>query len=664
MSGITDTAADTVDLADIARSLVRGWRWILGGVAAGAAVGLLVLLFAPRRFDGSATAIIRATPEAGGSMLAKLGEAGAGGGAAALLGGGITPPIETDIQILSSRSVVGAVVDSLHLQVEVRSPALPSDLVVRATRFAPSFKDLQVSVDRVAPGQYRYSSGGESGSVTADGKIVLPIGTLVLQSALPEQLRLRVFDRDEEIQRISKNLSVAKAGGEVVRVGFRARDSLSAAAVPNAVLVDYLARRKTDDRGVNAHRAEFLAQQLDSTSALQRNAEEALRRFQEQSGLVDAQVIGRLELESAADLRKNLGALEVEGGALEQLLAQVKTGQLTPRQLIAYPSFLKSPGINDLLRQLAELETDRTKLLERRLESDQQVMALSQSIANIEGQLMPLAASYASALRKQRASLQSQLGQITTRLTSLPGSAESSTRLTREVLRLNQLSLALQTQLVQARLSAISEGGDVRALDRATPPRKVAFPEPWLTMGLGVAVGLVFGLAAALFASAHGRYLEGTGAIERLLGVPAVLFTPGVPLLMSGREALRTLLIVSIDDDTITEPVAARLAGTARARGDLVTVLDGSDGSAAQSINALIDSAEEASSLVLVRLPGFASEVTAAVLNSSRPVLLVAREGRVNRRALVGAAETLKRLNVPCAGVVLVDSPRRASLVA
>ena len=656
---VNGTSTDTIDLADIARSLRRGWRWILGGLLAGGLVALLVILFSPRRFNAGASAIIRSAPEPGAGLLSRLGDGAAGAGAASLLGAGASAPIETDIQILSSRAVVGAVVDSLLLQVEVRTPSVPAISILRAARLPGAFKHLDVSLRRTAAGRYHYEAGATSGDVAGGATISLPVGTLTLRDALPDATTLRLYDREDAVRRTAKNLAVSKAGGEVVRVAYRARDSLTAANVPNAVLVDYLARRKTDDRGANAHRVEFLLVQIDSTAVLQASAEERLRLFQEQSGLIDPQVIGKLELETMADLRKSFGALQVEEGALDQLLAQVASGHMTARQLAAFPTFLKSPGINDLLRQLSELDTERSKLLERRLETDDGVVALSRSIANIEGQLVPLARAYSGALRQQRADLTAQIGAVTSRLTTFPGSAQSAARNTREVLRLTQLSLALQSQLVQARLAAISEGGDVRALDRAVAPKEPAFPEPWLTSGLGLGVGLLIGLAAAIVSGSHGRYLDGPGAIERVLGVPAVRYLAGSPLLMTGREATRTLLLIPVEPRTSTEQVAMRLADTASARGETATVLDfsrqGAMAVAESSPSALIARAEQNLSFVVVRLPGLSSDSTAAVLSHIRPVLLVAPSDRVERKMLVAALETLRRLDVPCLGVVLAE---------
>src|SRR6185503_570959 len=138
---------------------------------------------------------------------------------------------------------------------------------------------------------------------------------------------------------------------------------LTAAAVPNLLIRRYLERRRTTDRGINQRRVEFLTGQLASVEADLTAAERALRQQQEASGVVDPVVVGKLELERAGDLRKESGTLDVERGALTQLIAQVNAGTLSSRQLAAFPTFLRSAGINELLAQLSTLETKRLQLL-------------------------------------------------------------------------------------------------------------------------------------------------------------------------------------------------------------------------------------------------------------------------------------------------------------
>jgi uncharacterized protein involved in exopolysaccharide biosynthesis len=646
-------------------------------------LSLLVILFGPRRFTATASAVVRSSGDVGSSLLARAagdlsgggtssGSGGGGGGGmiaggvSALLGGGGSP-LETEIQILQSESVLGAVIDSLKLQVVPLSPGgLPSTAFVRAAQLPAPFKRVELSFDRVASGGVHVSGAGVDTTVAAGGTVRTPVGSLVLRDALPPRFRLRLLDREDALKRVGKAYVVKKGGGEVLTVTFRAPDSLTAAAVPNVALAEYLARKKTSDRGVNAHRAEFLALQIDSLTGQLANAERSLRRFQERSGLLDAAVGGTLELEQRAMLRKSQGELEVEAVALDQLLAQITAGTMSARQLVGFPSFLKSSGVNNLLQQLSGLETERTRMLERRTEADPEVIALSSSIAGVEGQLLPLARSYQASLRRQRSEIGAQLATMEAKLGSFPGNAEEGARLLRDVKRLAATQTALQTQLVQAQLNTVAEGGDVRGLDAARVPRTVSFPEPVLTAGVGLGAGLVVGILLALVGGSHGRYLEDQYAIERSLGVPALRFDPRTPLLMSGRSSVRTVLLIPVAPGVGTARVAERLADTALARGETATILDLTSPAPVvplgASVGGMIARLEGEHGLVIVRLPGIAADSTAAVLSETRPVLLVAPARRVNRRELVGALDTLRRLEVPCAGVVLSDGEPRDAI--
>jgi tyrosine-protein kinase Etk/Wzc len=353
---------------------------------------------------------------------------------------------------------------------------------------------------------------------------------------------------------------------------------------------------------------------------------------------------------------------------------------MQPRELAAYPTFLKSPAINDLLGDLAQVETDRYKLLETRTEKDPEVIALGQSAQHLEGQLLPLARSYAASIGEQRANAQRQFDSLQTQIATLPAVAESGLGLQRDVLRLSQVYVALQAQLVEARLAAVSEGGDVHVLDAAVTPKLPSFPKPAMTIGLGVAGGLFAGMVAALLVGALGRWVQDPREVERRTGVPALRFDPAVPLLMNG-VSTRTVLVVPIDDRAGSHAVAKRLAQTAESRSIRATVLDLSgykststvvprvsagniESVGPMDVSATIGRLEEEYGMVIVRLPGLVTDAAAAALHERRPVLLVAPPTRIDREKLVGAVQLLRRLDVPCAGVVLNDADRDGILTA
>ncbi|MGE5102927.1 MAG: GumC family protein [Deltaproteobacteria bacterium] len=675
------TAVDTIDVADLARTVRRGWRAVAAFTALGAVAALAVVLWAPPKYSASATVIMKISSDPGTSLLSKLaGEAGDAAGS--MLSSATKSPTETEIQILSSRAVGGRVVDSLRLQARVTTPrGIPPARLIDSLSLGGSFRSRKYHFAKQGAA-YRFEGPADAGVATPGLPAKLAVGSITLDTKdLPDAFDVVLRDREDAITRFEKYLSVEKAGGEVVRVTYRGDDSLTAAAAANALIADYLARRTTTDRGVNQHRVEFLTAKADSASAELATASRELRRQQERSGVIDPTVVGKIELEAASQIRTSLAELEMEEGAIKQLIAKATNGSIQPRELAAYPTFLKSPAINQLIGELVRVETDRYKALESRTEKDPEVIALTQSAKNIEGQLLPLAKSYSTSITQQRGDAQLRFDSLQTQIAALPAVAESGLRLQRDVLRLNQVYAALGAQLVEARLAAISEGGDVHVLDTAVSPKEPSFPRPIMTMGVGIGAGVLAGMIAALMIGALGRWVQDPREVERTTGVPALRFDPTVPLLMNGATS-RTVLVVPLDQRAQMDPVIQRLAQTAESRSIRATVLDLSDYQSATTalvpritagtiesvgtfdVNGTISRLENEFGMVIVRLPGLVTDAAAAALTGSRPVLLVAPQRRIDREKLVGAVQLLRRLDVPCAGIVLSGSEQNGILTS
>lgn len=647
---------DTIDLGEMASAVRGGWRHVLAGVAIGLLAALATLLLVRRQFESTATVLLKSTSEGGGSLLSRMGLPA--DLLPASLPTSLRSQLETELEILSSRAVIGRVVDSLGLQAGVLEPAgTPGHAILVPATYPGSFRRREYQFEREGDsGPYRVRGPGARGSVRPGERLRLPGGTLTLrEEGLPQSFTIELLDREDAVTRAEKRLSVERTGGEVGRLTFRASDSLAAALVPNAVIAVYLERRKTTDRGINQRRLEFLVGLADTVARRLTEAERRLRVFQEASGVLDPELMGRVGVERATALRQQLEQSEVEEAALGQMIAQATAGSLSVRQLAAYPTFLRSQAINELLSQMATLETERLRLVERRTERDPEVQAIAQSVRNLEDQLMPLATAYAGALARQRQELTAQLDTVHAALAALPGQTETSLQLQREVRRLSQTVLALQTQVVEARLAAITEGGEVRQIDVAQPPKKPVFPRRLPTLAFGLAGGLLLGLLGALKAAYLGRWIRRPEDVERAVGIPGVLLDPTAPLLLGGLARYRTILVVPLDGGADAEGVARQLAQSAAERAVAVTLADLATTAPvpAGGVHRAIRELEERYSVVIAPLPRLEDPRTAALLDETRPVLFVASARRLERGPLIKAVETLRRLGVPCSGVVL-----------
>lgn len=686
------SSSDVIDLREIAAALRRGRRWILAGGAAGLLLAGLVSLLLETRYQGEATVLLRPSEGAGRLGLAQFGDIG---GLAGVISGSGGSGFDTEIQILTSRTVLEDVVDSLALQVRVERPEnTPARRLVAAVRVPSNFTTEEVEARRVESG---YRLQGTSGSVVATPGLSarLPSGLelTLREGALPDVFELRVVDRAMAVERLRENLGVDEPGGDIARLIFKAPDRYTAAAVPNVIVARYLVRRKGEDRGVNQRRYVFLREKTDSIARQLAQAEASLRTFQETSGVIDPELSGRLDVERAMELETELETLDVEARTLRQILNESARGRLPVRSLAAYPTFLRNPAINSLLVQLLTTETERTQLLQRRTELDPEVVELTQTVDMLEQQLVALSTAYLDGVERQSAQLGAEVGRHRAILDRLPGSVEESYRRQRDVRLLSEMLSALQGQQLQAHLGAVSEGGDVRVVDEAVAPREPSWPNVPLNLALGLIGGLVVGLAGALGSGFFGEKVRDHFEAELAGGVPALALRRGTPLFLAGGEEAASVLVIPVGDGAQAGMVAQRFAGTAALQGRRVALARWDDRPSAEASSApledvaglpsiredqailsdhpvlvasrsgtgpaeirdMLSELEQRFTLVVASLPPLESPVTTALLSPPRAAVLTLRAGGARRSQVREAAELLRRLGVTPIGIVLAD---------
>ena len=121
-----------IDLRAVAVAIRRRALIVILGVVLGLAAATAILLFATPRFDGRAMMLIRtSSSDPTGFVKDKLGALGELMPSNLGLGGGTEEELATELALLQSRAVVGAVVDSLRLEVIPRSPSrVPAAAVI------------------------------------------------------------------------------------------------------------------------------------------------------------------------------------------------------------------------------------------------------------------------------------------------------------------------------------------------------------------------------------------------------------------------------------------------------------------------------------------------------------------------------------------------------
>jgi hypothetical protein len=339
-------------------------------------------------------------------------------------------------------------------------------------------------------------------------------------------------------------------------------------------------------------------------------------------------------------------------------------GRATAREITAFPSFLRSPGMNEILSQLTKLETDRTRLLERLTDTAPEITALNRSIKELEQQLVPLGGTYLSSLDEQQKELRNQLSRREALIATLPASAQRFLRLQRDVKRLSETSIALEAQLLMARLATIGEGGEARPLDWALPPKRVSFPRPLWTIAAGLGGGLVLGAIAVLVAGFLSPRIESAVQVTRLLGLPAARIGRGSALFHAACQVDHGIAVVPVDAAADAHAVATwltpRIAPSAPvpaavlSRAGVTVVGERANGGAPNGYDPLrLDPGPtDGQASAPTVLPPLASpEGVAAVSRAGRVVLAVS--SRASREQLADAVAAVRLAGAEPVAVVL-----------
>ncbi len=490
---------DEIDLGQLWAILVNGKWKIAAFVAVALLLGLAYLFVAAPVY--STNALLQVESEGSSGALQGLMEV------QQLAGGGAASPAGAEMQIITSRSVLGEAVDKRNLvtnEAPVYFPLIGRPLAERqsgnsegAAQTVPADQGNWLSHYAWGPARLKVSRltipeslhgevfklralGGEqfvlygpqgqqvlSGRVgapatgsTVDGHKIQIFVQQLLVTSPPTDFTVTQSPWLLVVESLRNRLAVSEQGDTtgIIRISLEGEDRQAITAIVNTIANVYL-RQNVEARSQEAQKSlEFLEEQLPKINAELEAAESRITQYREAY-----QAVG-LDAESMA-----------------------------------------------LLEQMVALEEKRSALMLKRAELSETYTGRHPAMAAIQDQL--------SSLQTQRAQLEEQIG-------TLPGSQKEMFSLLRDVEVNTVLYTSLLNRAQELRIVEAGTVGNARIIDRPALPVKPVSPKKVLVLALALILGAMLGCGYVFLRAALRREINNPSDIEQMFGLPVYAVIP------------------------------------------------------------------------------------------------------------------------------------------
>ena len=441
-------------------------------------------------------------------------------------------PVETEIEILKSRTNAEAVVRRLKLDwlIDNKSEGLQFELLeFVSTAEQPEYKVMLTGPDsyQVFDDNKQLVGEGRSGVRFQQQELTLVLDQLQGQQGDSFTLAQLTFAQVVQGIRDTIHASEVGKGTNIIRVAYQDIDPVRGRDLVNMLAAVYLERSISMKTEEARKSVEFIEQQLTEVRTFLDSAEQSLETFKRDTGIV------RLDTEAEA-LIEQLTAVEKERSAVSLRRRQVDFALETLRQAIAQgqgyaPSvLLDDPVVAALSQKLAELEIAKRGLMVEVTEAHPSARALRDQLRQTQSKLLATYDSTRRSLTVRLETLSADMSRYETGLKRLPKAEQQLARLT----RLATVNADIYTFLLQkheeARIARAATISNISVIDPAITPQRPVKPNKKKNLLLGLIVGLMLGVGLAFFQEYLDDTIKDADTAKRILGLPVLSVIPHI----------------------------------------------------------------------------------------------------------------------------------------
>jgi tyrosine-protein kinase Etk/Wzc len=470
--------------------------------------------------------------EASATMHVKDEKGGKGGilGDLAMLNS--SNPVDSELEILKSRSNAEETVKRLHLTWGISKKS--SDLNFKITEFSSLSAVPEYTIVLTGPDSFNVKSAdnspvlqGRSGQLLRDGKLTLLIRDIKGQPGDSFKLQQRHFNKT--VAGLRKAIKASEVGKKtnIIKVSFNNTDPVLARDVVNTLVQAYLDQTLSFKTEEASRTVTFVEDQLKGTRDELDQSEKNLQTYKSASGVVKLDAEAEELVKKLSEIEKDRAAVVLQRKQVEFALSALQEAR-RKGQVYTPAVFKDDPLISSMATRLTELEVQKRALVSENTESHPQVKAVQSQIDQIQKKLQSTYETSKLNLAKQETNIQQQLGQYEAKMRTLPAAERDLARL----MRLSKVNADIYMFLLQkheeARIAKASTISNIKIVDPAITPDNPVKPQKKKNLLLGLLVGLMFGVGAAFFMDYLDDTIKDEEEAKRALGWPLLALIPAI----------------------------------------------------------------------------------------------------------------------------------------
>ncbi len=472
----------------------------------------------------------------------------------ALTGGNIVN-IETEIDIIKSRSLVGKAVDRIDYRISyfekdgiknkelyknspfivkvfaVRNPGIYGKLFkikpLDENKFELSVPQSLLSKIGIKKDDYNYSNIHKFGELIDVGLGIIKIENTV---DIPNNIYFfKLNQKDGIINSALSRLDVIKASKDsyVLKIIYRDNVPQRAYDFVNALIDEYMKQNIEQKTMEASKKLEFIDSQLKEINKNLKDAEVKLTNFKESKKMMDISSEAQTTIQKLSEFDKKLAELQIRQRLIENLYNYIYKNKNI--ETISVASFgITDPVLSSLIDRLNKAIEEKSALLVEFTELHPDVQKQTEKIENLKSQIKLAIENLRNEIKNQILATKSVIDRYENFLSQLPESEREFINLKRKFLINEKVYSYLLEKRVEASITKAATISKNRIVDRAILPTSPIKPKKPIILAIGVLLGMMLGVFYGYVREFLDDTIKSKEEIERLTTLPILGLIPKV----------------------------------------------------------------------------------------------------------------------------------------